>query len=409
MLKTSTSICALLALAGLAAPALADEPVVDPAVLRSQALEAQYKAEAQAYVAAKAKSDAQAAAASAQLGPLSAYQTPGAIEVGANSGKLEVTLLAAETTRLSAAGIVKDLCSMLASSPAVTACGPTGAGPASIIIFTDSEKPTFDALDAFTAQARSIRAHLLRVKDLQPPSGPKPGGVISSSTLGFAAISTLLSTAGNLLRSDYKLSAVEVTQSDALLVKTFLQEARRADLKPSLYVPSLYGGRIDYDTNAAIKTLEELESARNGVKQRADALRQLLEEEPKRKAAIDPIIAQMDAAVARFDAFSVKLGTADEKGSVPLSVVARQAAQSALIGDDTYMLVLKAEMAGGSAYSKKNFWTFLGEMPFSVSGGSLVSYTLLRGRNGAVADAGVRARTLPFTKIHQATRRFSAQ
>jgi hypothetical protein len=48
-------------------------------------------------------------------------------------------------------------------------------------------------------------------------------------------------------------------------------------------------------------------------------------------------------------------------------------------------------------------------MPFSVSGGSLISYTLVRGRSSDIVDAGVLRQTEPFMKIHAATRRFAGK
>lgn len=395
-----------LALVMCAMPLRAEDAApVDPAIIKAQALKAQYDAEAAAWVASKAKSDAQAAAASAKLGPLASYSNTGEVTVGENSGKLEATLLASQATQKSAARIVRDVCSLMASPPA-KAC-EDAAGPAALYVFPFSSMPSFDAYDAFTAQLRSIKAHLQRVKDLKPAPAAAAGGPISASTIGPAAIATLLSTAGNLFRSEYKLSSLEVSQSDDILIRAFLQEARGRSIKPALYAPSMFTERLNFDTNTALKALDEVERERNAVASNAAALRRVATSQPKRKAEIDPIVAAMDQAVARFDSFATTIGTADDKGVVPLAMIARQAALASHLTDDSYILFLKAEMAGGSAYSKKNFWTFLGELPYSVSGGSLVSYTLVKGRRGAVIGSAVIPQTEPFMKIHAATRRFA--
>lgn len=394
----------LLLIAASTPMALLAQEAEDPALTRIKALKAQYELETQAFLASKARSDAETAAATAKLGPLASYQTAGTIEVGANSGKLEAALLASEATRVAAAQIALDMCSLLRKEPAQSACGDKGVGPAKLLIFTDAEKPTFDALDAFNAQLFSIRAQLERAAALEPaPAGPRGVNVVSASLPMF---STLLSTAGNLLRSDYKLSGIEISPSDSLLVKSFVQQARIAKIRSVLSAPSVYGGRIDFKSNPAFKDLEAVETLRNSVAAKADALRELAGTKPKNKAEIDKVVAEMDKAVARFDVFSQKLGTPDDKGNVPLAAVARQAVVAGTMTDDTYLLLLKSDLAGGSAYSKKNFWTFLGDMPFSVSGGSLVSYTLLNGRSGDVVYAGVLGQTEPFSKLHAATQRF---
>ena len=57
--------------------------------------------------------------------------------------------------------------------------------------------------------------------------------------------------------------------------------------------------------------------------------------------------------------------------------------------------------AGGSSVAKKNFWTFLGSMPFKVSGGALASYSLLEGSTGRVLRAGTLADMQPLKKLSE--------
>lgn len=402
--KTLASGALGLALATLSLPALAQDAPEAQAIARAAAEKAQAEALTAMYNSRKAQADAEAAAAAAKLGPLSTYKMEGNVDVGTNSGKLEATLLASEATRISASRIVDRLCPLLATNGR-TACGDDIQG-SPLIVFTDTEKPSFDAYDAFSAQLRSIKTQLLRVKGRRPVVRPATGGPISGSTIGLAGVTTLLSTAGNLLRSDYKLSYVDVTADDVVLVRALLEQAKAKKLGSAISVPLLYGGRINYDTNPAILSLDAVEQDRNIVAGEARGLREESATQPKNKAALEALAVEMEDAVKRFDAFALRLGTADDKGVVPLSVIARQAAVSQALTANGHMLVLKVNLAGGSAYSQKNFWTFLGTMPFSVSGGSLISYTLLKGQNGEVVDAGVLAQTQPFTRIHRATQRF---
>lgn len=407
MTRTGTLLMAIALQLAVATPATAQD-AEDPAITAAKAEKARLDAETARYVAAKARSDAEAAAAQARLGPLATYQTPGAVEVGANSGRLEATLLASAATSRSAAKIASRLCTRLAT-PGATGCGARAAdgacpatGTETLLVFPEGSAPTFDAYDTFRAQLLSIE---LQLKPLIPVDGQP----LTTSTIALPAAAAALSAVGNLLRSDYKLSGVEVTQSDALLVRTFIEEARAACLDRRITAPSMLPPRIDIDGNPALVRLREVAALRDKVATRAGALRQHVAKTPADKAAVDPVIAVLDQAVARFDTFATRVGTPDDKGVVPLAVVARQAQLDGTIKDTTMMLVLKAELAGGSAYAKKNFWTFLGEMPFSVSGGSLISYTLVQGRSSEFVDAGVLRQTEPFMKIHAATRRFATQ
>lgn len=396
----------LLVTAAILVPLVAPIPAIaqesdSPTTTRLKELTAEYELATKAYQASKAKSDAEAAAAAAKFGPLSNYQTAGTIEAGANSGKIEVAMLASEATRSAAAQIVRELCTMLSTKPGGSACGKDAKAPARLLVFADADKPTFDALDAFRAELRSIRMQLDSAKP-KASTGPR-GEFVEASAAGF---STALSVLGNLLRSDYKLSSIDISQGDSMVVKSFLREARLAGLNSALSVPSIYSGRIDFDSNPAVKELETAEKLRNEVAEQAASMRRGAKN-PKAKAAIEPAASAMDKAVARFDAFVTRIGTPGEAGKVPLAIIARQAQIASNLDEDTHVLILKSEMAGGSAYAKKNFWTFFGRMPFFVSGGSLVSYTVLKGRDGEVLYAGVLGQMQPFGRIDATTARFA--
>mgnify|MGYP004254531567 FL=1 len=326
--------------------------------------------------------------------------------MGANSGKLEATLLASAATSRLAAHIVERVCPQLAPGGGMAACSipPTGqACPAytteakPLLVFTEQAVPNFDAYDMFRMQLESIEAQLVRAL-------PAGDGTISAGVMGLPAAATVLSALANLFRSDYKLSALDVSQSDALLVRSFIEKANARCLDRPIVSPSLLQPRLEIEGNPALARLNTAGTLRDRAASRSADQKRAMSAE---KAKTDPEIARLDEAVARFDAFLVKLGTPNEKGSVPLAMVARQGQLDGLIDESTPMLILKAEMAGGSAYAKKNFWTFLGGMPFSVSGGSLVSFTLVRGRSAEIVDAGVLRQTEPFMKIHAATKRFS--
>lgn len=374
--------------AALVGPAYAQQGQDNPVIVRANELKAQAQAETEAYNAAKARSEAQAAAAKAAFGTLGDYQNAGTIEVGANSGKLEVALLASEATRLSARRIVHEICQ---TSAAALVCNAKAASD--LIIVTDADKPTFDSYDAFRLQLLSIEDELKRARSSACAVG-RPA--VGAQIVGTAGIATAVNIAANLLRSEYKLSYVELTPNDAILLKAFLENARPS-IKATLWVPSLLPQRIDLLRNPALVELKRVMELRDEVSKCASG-------KTKRNTADSNGASK---AVERFDGLYAKLGTSDDKGVVPLAVVARQAHLGAIMDKpSTYALLLKQEMAGGSAYAKKNFATFLGAMPFFVSGGSLVTYTLQKTDTGGVVHAGILPQTRPFMRIHEATQRY---
>jgi hypothetical protein len=95
------------------------------------------------------------------------------------------------------------------------------------------------------------------------------------------------------------------------------------------------------------------------------------------------------AVIALYDSLFGKLAVPDEKGSVlVVNVIKEWVIDEALKGGG-YLLILKTQKAGGSAYTKKNMWTSLGAMPFFVAGGAVASFVLLEGASGKISTAGV--------------------
>ena len=101
-----------------------------------------------------------------------------------------------------------------------------------------------------------------------------------------------------------------------------------------------------------------------------------------------------------------KIGTFDNNGVLPLAEIARQADIASQLSMGGYLLAVRANMAGGSTYSKQNFWTFFGAMPFYVSAGVLTSYVLIDGRDGTVVDAATFEQTEGFMSIDAANARY---
>lgn len=399
-----------------AASAVAQDDAKDPALAKAELAKAIAEAD-------KAKVDAEAAIAKAKFGALADYEMVGTSEVGANAGKLEAALLASEATREAAEQIAQRVCQTLGkckdandSEPSAAVSG--SAGP--IIVVTEAEKITYDAYDAFNVHAGLIEQHLKSASDLKPDEGDTAKALTTGTS--FTATAAAVGVVANLLRSDYELSAIELEADDLVLAKAVLSAARSKQLGRPFRLPGQYVSPLDAQSNPALARLKALDSERTKLAQKiaadkkeASELQEQAKKEKNKAKAADlqkqsagyaPVIAAREAALKRYDEFVAKLGTGDDKGVIPLSIVVRQAAMARQIDDGGLLLVLKANLQGGSAYAKKNFWTFFGSMPFYVGGGALASFTLIEGKSGDVIDAGVFAHTAPFAKVHKTINRY---
>lgn len=95
-------------------------------------------------------------------------------------------------------------------------------------------------------------------------------------------------------------------------------------------------------------------------------------------------VALWKALAERLDAWTGKLGTADDKGNVPLSNVVRQAALRAELDAGAALVVVQLHKVAGTGYTKKNLWSSLWANPFFVMGGAVASMTAFDGKTGEV-------------------------
>jgi hypothetical protein len=95
----------------------------------------------------------------------------------------------------------------------------------------------------------------------------------------------------------------------------------------------------------------------------------------------------LTAALARFDAASARITTADASGAVPLAQAMRLEAMSR---GNPRVLRVYVDRAGGSLVNRTNLLTTLGMAdPVRVSGGMFASYTLTAPASGRVLSADV--------------------
>jgi len=387
-------------------------PVTDWAALKAES-----EARKAAADARKAEAEADAAAAKAKFGPLADASTTGTTAAGDKAGQIEASILATTSTRSLAQQIVGEVCAaeaaMCAPAPGQPAqrqdgdeqpaapgpapgppdvCGSfTQTGKASkLYIVTEAEKLNFDTAETVQASLCGIQRKI----DAGIASSVRLTSGAAVPAIAPAAILTVLSVVGNLFRSDYTVQGIAITPDDLLLAKTVAAAARGRVTVPTL-IPSIYRPAALTSDNPIVMALDALGSRRTRAEQlaathrkTAAALTKMGKPQAGAAKANSDVAAQLDAAVKALEDYLAKLGTPDEKGTNILAEAARQSRMRSDLQAGAHLLTVKMNAAGGSSYTTKNFWTFLGGVPFRVSGGATASYTLIAGDTGEVRAAG---------------------
>jgi hypothetical protein len=377
----------LMLLAGLSVPLVAVAQAGDP-IAAAQARKAEAEAEAAASNAEKAKWEAAAAAEKAKLGPLGAKAVDGSVEVAKDAGKFESTFLASKSVEELARKVVD-------GAKGIKATG----GKPRVLIVTGTEAPGFEAYDAFTLRVQQLALEFDKAKAtsrIPKPKKTREGTTGGAASLGIATSSAAvaLDVIGNLFRADYKVAPLEFTLDDQLLVRAIIHQAHDDwEIRVPAYSPPALGM-----TNPAVEQFNRVLDDRTAAR--------LLLAEAKAEAGKNKNfdytdrIAALEGYVKSAEGFIAEMRTA-VAGVVPFLQIAKQAELLTLL-DGGFLLTVKVHAAGGSSVAKKNFWTFLGAMPFKVSGGALVSYSVFDGKTGQVVGGGVfqHLQTLtPLTRI----------
>ena len=408
-MKLSTSLIVVAQLAFSTAVAAQQNPPkieVDWAALKEES-EAR-KAVADAH---KAEAEAETAATKAKFGTLADVTTVGTTTVGDKAGQLEAAILSNAATRKVAARIVADVCVQapsLCGTPLAAARQPdredqappalpgacTGLdvadGSVRLYVVTEAERPSFDTAEVVQASLCGLERRLTRAIDAS--NGLRNGGAVT--VMGPAAVFTIANMVGNLFRSDYAVQGVALTADDLLLAKAVVA-ASALSVKVPVALPSVYRPAALTSDNPLVRTLAGLDQLRAQAVQLGSSYRATAAALGKKgkafaaKAAEQTEVAnELDAAVKALDDYVAKVTTPSDKGVSELAEAARQARMRADLQAGSYMLALKMNAAGGSTVSRKNFWTFLGGVPFQVSGGTVASFTLIEGASGNAVGGG---------------------
>jgi hypothetical protein len=389
---------------------MADDPPEIKALKLQQALVDEQTA---LYNKQKAASDAQAAAISAAaaaqkaaLGTVAGSGLTGAVTVGTGASNAEATLLAAKVANDAAAkiaaAITKKLDAAGATAPILVVAGTQKLSLGHWYRF----KIGLDIAGAAFARATKM---LDDARHARPKSAAHPESKIVTdvSFLGAVPTATAIGTAldlasklGSYFQTDYAAAAATVTGVDDDLLA-----ASVAGQLPNAYFPARWAGLssrsedpflgllkplLDESTKAPGE-LNEAQTASKWLKDEAGS-----ETNAQKKAQLNNVAAMFDRAA---DAFTAALKNADaliatlaapDKDGIPaaMQIADEKTILEKLRIDGACILHVKLNNATGANYTKKNLWTFFGDMPFYVMGGVVVSYTLLEAASGLVVASG---------------------
>ena len=360
--------------------------------------------------AKKALRDSQAAAATSAFGPLGTYQgAKGEVTVDeSNRSVFETTLLASMAVdqaademgaRLATAVRKADGRTATPSRPAASLpvisqmtteqlCEeakqinlpiPAPAVAKPVVIVSQNTAVATDLADSFAVSTAALAHQLCGV--IFAPTAEIAGG------FGGPAIGAAIDTVANLLRADYTVYGISLTADQSLLSKRLaLAYMHQSGGAHPVYVPDLAPFNLRDERNPAVRRLLVMERIRNDANLKAQA-------ESSMKAALDQAIAAYDELRTGLTA------TSDDKPPL-IAGIFRQAAVSGLLDQGGYLVITNIHMIGGTSYTKKNFFTFLGGMPFFVSGGGVTSYLVQDGLSGPLLDTFTRPVTSGFHRVN---------
>lgn len=356
--------------------------------------------------------DSQAAAATAAFGPLGTYQgAQGTVTLDdANRSVFETTLLAARAVDQAADEMGNRLVRTIsaadgrasknaavrpfASLPPVSQMGtdqlceeakrvdlpmPAPSASKPVVIVSQNTAVATDLADSFAVSTSAV-AHQL-CNTLSPQTAELAGG--SAAAVGAAA-----NILANLIRADYSVYGILLNADQSLLTKrvalAYMNGAAAA--AHPVYLPDLAPFNLRDERNPAARRLLVMERIRS---------------EASRKAQADPAMkVSLEEAIKAYDELRTGLTTPTDEKPPLITAIFRQAAVAGLLDQGGYLVVTNIHMLGGTSYTKKNFFTFIGGMPYFVSGGGITSYLVQDGLSGPVLDTVTYPVTSGFHRVN---------
>jgi len=344
--------------------------------------------------AEKAQADAAAAAGKAKFGDIPASGYSGTADMGAGAGNAEAMLLGSVAVR------------QIASKFAASLKQDKPAGVATLLLFTATTVPDFQALVAFNAQFEGIEFAFDQTTAATKGVDIAPVGLATFSVaavgLGLDALNKVL----GFFKSDYKFQGIAVDSTDGMLLTALAQELRKQGVPceiPAVYQPRALDGAgttLEKFNKLSARGSQAREKARlhelAQTQLEAEQAAKLKDKKDAEAAALQPRIQKAKEAAAiwkaladRIDAWAKQVAVADDKGNVPMVTILRQAALKAALDDSAALVVVQLHKVAGTGYTVKNIWSSLGANPFHVAGGAVASVMAFDGKSGQVFSSAL--------------------
>ncbi len=400
----------------MGAPAHAEEPSAHQKKMEQLAEQkALAEAEKEAANAKTAQIAAETEALKAKIGVIEGQTgITGAVTAGTNAGKAEASvLLVKELTEVLTKVLTTD------SGLTLEICKPQ------LVLFAGQSTAAFPTLRRFRYTISQFKRGfesadaLLKEADVLNALSTAPSKeAIAAQQSGIAGVGIAVEAAaklGSLFLTDYKIDDLTVATTNEVLLSAAASAIRQRCVDPktktTITTITLPQQMTGFNPDRAV-TLVEFEqgklnsqriNARTGIAradEQARALRKAGGEQQLRTAAA------YEAAAAAYRS----LLAADAKLFEDLTLQTNVAVMDALLDElalldkmsqaDARALVIDLSGSGGSSYSRKSLWTFLGGMPYFVSTAGTLSWALFE-KDGKLNNSGVK----PFHGgFHRVTR-----
>lgn len=282
---------------------------------------------------------------------------------GTGAGELEASMLAMHALQAAAVSISKAVCDGGRDQQGRKIdCGPQHPNTRKLLVLTGTEPLDLSLISAMEAQMAGMRQQFFDIGVGRQESGAR------TLFAGPAAVSAISALAG-LLRTETTVSAAQTSS----VSERALANAVASRLGGNAYFPGAAVGTVSPNS----RLLTEFENLVALRRLAAAALK--AETDAAKKEALN-------AAIARFDAFSIRVSTADAQGSVPLVRAARLAD---LAEGSPSVLRIFVDKSGGTFINKKNLGTYLGVDPLRVTGAVIASYSVTDPQTGALTSSDI--------------------
>jgi hypothetical protein len=318
----------------------------------------------------------------------------GDIKPGDKAGGVEASLLAARAVKIAADSIVKGL-------------GITDGD--SIVLYGGSDLPDFQSIIAFQTQYKMINKALDEALGKMDAPQAKAEALLGPRLefVSPAMIGAGLDAANKILgffRTDYSIQGVTVTADDLLLINALADALVLSAKEVKVSLPALYNSPALLGDSPIVTQLDSLTDKRVALQQKVDLAASTVDaltaaagketDDARKKQKVDAAASLKTASdqgkvtVSLYDGLLTKITTPDDKAKVPLAAIIQQAAVRSALEGGAKLMTAKISSAGGTYYTRKNFWSFFGAMPFFTMGGVVVNYSLFAGKTGFVLRAG---------------------